>query len=174
MGGSRVPDPELHELTFPHRILRYEYQNDSAGAGKWRGGYGACVWLQFNDATTTLSIQPGSCAEETAPFGLAGGRAAPPGKIKMRSASGEVIEVSEAGLYHPRQGDVAEFYSAGGGGCGDPYERPVDAVFDDVVAGLVSVENAARQYGVVIDPKTVTVDLEASQKMRQRRALVDV
>ena len=24
MGGSRVPDPELYELTFPHRILKYE------------------------------------------------------------------------------------------------------------------------------------------------------
>jgi N-methylhydantoinase B len=169
MGGSRVPDPELHELTFPHHILRYEYQNDSAGAGKWRGGYGACVWLQFNDATTTLSIQPGSCAVETAPFGLVGGRAAPPGKIKMRSAGGEVIEVSEAGLFYPRRGDVAEFYSAGGGGYGDPYERPVHAVVTDVVAGLVSVENAAGQYGVVIDPETITVDREATERMRQRR-----
>lgn len=173
MGGSRVPDPELHELTFPHRILRYEYQNDSAGAGKWRGGYGACVWLQFNDDTTTLSIQPGSCAVETAPFGLAGGRAAPPGKIKMRSAGGTVIEISEAGLYHPRQGDVAEFYSAGGGGCGNPYERPVNAVVEDVLAGLVSVENAVGQYGVVIDPETITVDWQATKTTRQNRHSIE-
>lgn len=169
MGGSRVPDPELHELTFPQRILRYEYQNDSAGAGQWRGGYGACVWLEFNDDTTTLSIQPGSCAVETAPFGLAQGHSAPPGKIKMRSAGGAVIEVSQAGLCHPQKGDIAEFYSAGGGGCGNPYERPVYAVVEDVVAGLLSVENAAIEYGVVIDPDTITVDRRATEKIRQHQ-----
>ena len=54
MGGARVPDVELHELSFPHRILTYEYHKDSAGAGKWRGGYGACFRLQFTEDGTTL------------------------------------------------------------------------------------------------------------------------
>jgi N-methylhydantoinase B len=91
----------------------------------------------------------------------------------MRSAGGTVIEVSEAGLYHPSRGDVAEFYSAGGGGCGNPYERPVNAVVEDVLAGLVSVENAARQYGVVIDPETITVDRQATKTTRQNRHSIE-
>jgi N-methylhydantoinase B len=170
MGGSRVPDPELHELTFPHRILKYEYGKDSAGAGKWRGGYGTAVWLQFNDDETALAFQTGSCHGETAPFGLAGGRQAPPGRVRVRSPSGEIIDVEEASLYQPRRGDVAEFYSAGGGGYGDPYERSIDAVVDDVIAGTLSPENALEQYGVVIDPRTLTVDRRATERLRQSRA----
>lgn len=169
MGGSRVPDPELHESTFPHRILRYEYGRDTAGAGKWRGGFGACVWLLFNDDGTALSIQTGSCAEETAPFGLAGGRPARPGTIRMRLARGETIEIHEAGLYYPGKSDIVEFYSAGGGGYGDPHERPVDVVVDDVVAGTLSPEKALEDYGVVIDPETLEVDWQATATAREGR-----
>lgn len=169
MGGSRVPDPELHELTFPHRLLKYEYGRDSAGAGKWRGGYGTAVWLRFNDDETAMAFQTGSCHTETAPFGLAGGRQAPPGRVRVRSASGEMIDVEEASLYQPRKGDVAEFYSAGGGGYGDPYERSIDAVVDDVIAGTLSPEVALEEYGVVIDPRTLTVDRRETERVRERR-----
>jgi N-methylhydantoinase B len=169
MGGSRVPDPELHELTFPHRILKYEYGRDSAGAGKWRGGYGTAVWLQFTDDQTALSFQTGSCDRETAPFGLAGGRDAPPGKVRVRAANGEILEVRTASLYQPRKGDIAEFYSAGGGGYGHPYERAVEAVADDVRAGTLSRENALAAYGVVVDPVTGTVDRRETETVRRGR-----
>jgi N-methylhydantoinase B len=169
MGGARVPDPELHELTFPHRILQYEYAKDSAGAGKWRGGYGAFVRLRFNENGTALSLQTGSCTKETAPFGLEGGHHAPPGTVRMKLASGEIIDVHAAGLYHPSKDDIAEFQSAGGGGYGDSYERPIKAVVEDVVAGLLSVEKAYQDYGIVIDPETLAVNLEATEKMRGNR-----
>src|ERR1043166_7847877 len=167
MGGARVPDPELHELTFPHQILQYELTKDSAGAGKWRGGYGASVRLRFSADGTALSLQTGSCTEETAPFGLAGGHRAPPGKVRLRSAGGEIIDVHASGLYHPPKNDIAEFYSAGGGGYGESYERPVAAVVDDVVAGLLSVEKARDDYGIVIDPQTLKVNSDATEKMRR-------
>src|SRR4029453_2940927 len=39
-GSMRSPDPELFELSSPHFMLEYEYLQDSAGAGEWRGGLG--------------------------------------------------------------------------------------------------------------------------------------
>ena len=120
MGGSRVPDPELYELTFPHRILNYELRPDSAGAGKWRGGYGALFSLRFNEDGSALSVQIGSGAEETAPFGLAGGSPAAAGTVRVRSEDGEEVEFHRAAMHHPRGGDVAEIRSAGGGGYGEP------------------------------------------------------
>ena len=167
MGGSRVPDPELYELTFPHRILNYELRPDSAGAGKWRGGYGALFSLRFNEDGSALSVQIGSGAEETAPFGLAGGGDAAVGAVRVRSESGEGVEFHRAAMHHPRGGDVAEIRSAGGGGYGDPYERPVEAVLDDVAAELLSPENARLQYGVVVDPDTGAADVEATRRLRQ-------
>jgi N-methylhydantoinase B len=40
--------------------------------------------------------------------------------------------------------------SAGGGGFGDPLERPAEEVLEDVIDGYVSVERASKDYGVVI------------------------
>ena len=168
MGGSRVPDPELHEMTFPHLILEYEYRKDSAGAGQWRGGYGTCFRVQFEDNGTSLSIQIGSGSRETAPFGLIGGLPAVPGRVSVRKASGEITECLETTLYRPAKGDIAEFYSAGGGGYGNPHERPVEAVVGDIAAGLLSVEKAENDYGVVVDPGMLTIDWEATERLRSR------
>ena len=170
MGGARVPDVELHELSFPHLILKYEYDMDSAGAGKWQGGYGAFFRLQFTEDGTTLSVRMGSGSKVTAPLGLAGGRDAPPGSVTMKRKSGEIVEFKDDTLCRPRKGDVVEFYSSGGGGYGEPCERPVETVVDDIVAGLLSVEKALREYGVVVDPQTLTVDLKATKKRRQERS----
>lgn len=87
----------------------------------------------------------------------------------MKLASAQVFEFQEATLCSPRKGEVAEFYSAGGGGYGDPYERPIEAVLEDVSAGLLSVEKACQDYGVVISPQSLTVDLEATQRLRRGR-----
>jgi len=67
----------------------------------------------------------------------------------------------------------------GGGGYGDPFQRPVALVLDDVVNGYVSLEAAERDYGVVIrylgnqdqlvrPPELYLVDEEAT---RVRRAI---
>ncbi len=42
------------------------------------------------------------------------------------------------------------------GGYGDPLERDPDAVLSDVLDGFTTVELAERDYGVVIDPETMT------------------
>lgn len=39
----------------------------------------------------------------------------------------------------------------GGGGFGDPLERPVERVLADVVNGYVSIEAARSEYGVAIE-----------------------
>ena len=56
--------------------------------------------------------------------------------------------------------------SGGGGGWGDPLARDVGAVLQDVVDEYVSIEGAARDYGVVIDPETMTIDKPATDDLR--------
>jgi len=41
--------------------------------------------------------------------------------------------------------------TAGGGGYGDPRERPVELVQRDVLRGFVSHDSARADYGVVFD-----------------------
>jgi N-methylhydantoinase B len=64
------------------------------------------------------------------------------------------------------KGDVYDIKEAGGGGYGNPYERSVDKVLDDVLDELVSLKSAREEYGVVIDPETMRVDVAATNKLR--------
>ena len=58
--------------------------------------------------------------------------------------------------------------SSGAGGYGDPLKRAPEAVLWDVIRDLVSVAGAARDYGVVIDPDTQSLDIEATTRLRER------
>jgi len=68
---------------------------------------------------------------------------------------------------------------AGGGGYGDPFERDPNAVLEDVLNGYVSIEAAARDYGVVIRstqrsdeqvslPRHFSLDTAATTQLRAR------
>jgi N-methylhydantoinase B len=68
----------------------------------------------------------------------------------------------------------------GGAGFGDPFQRPIDAVLADVVAGYVSLAAAQRDYGVVIHylgtpdqlvrlPEHFAVDEEETMWLRNRQ-----
>jgi N-methylhydantoinase B len=65
------------------------------------------------------------------------------------------------------------FDYGGGGGWGDPLDRPATAVLDDVLDEYVSVEGADRDYGVVLtgslEELTLVVDEAATE---QRRAAI--
>jgi N-methylhydantoinase B len=57
--------------------------------------------------------------------------------------------------------------AAGGGGYGDPLDRDPELVESDVADGYVSLESARESYGVVINPHTMRVDRNASEKLRE-------
>ena len=65
-------------------------------------------------------------------------------------------------------GERAANMNPGGGGYGDPFQRPIDKVVWDVKNGLVSIEGAREDYGVVIaDPETLAVDVAATEALRR-------
>ncbi len=72
---------------------------------------------------------------------------------------------------------TVELNLPGGGGYGSPYERAAERVLDDVVKGYVSIEAAAREYGVVVVdtglpdrlvrlPEHYRIDREATRGLR--------
>ena len=54
--------------------------------------------------------------------------------------------------------------TAGGGGFGPPAERDPRRVLADVRSGLVSVEAAARRYGVAVDLDHLIVSREDASR----------
>ena len=57
----------------------------------------------------------------------------------------------------------------GGGGWGDPFARPPELVLRDVRDEVMSVEAAARDYGVAIWADGRSVDVEATTALRAKR-----
>ena len=65
-----------------------------------------------------------------------------------------------------RDGDVLVVDATSGAGYGNPLEREVHAVFEDVLDGILSPDRARTQYGVVIEPETRRLDEEATRALR--------
>jgi N-methylhydantoinase B/oxoprolinase/acetone carboxylase alpha subunit len=69
----------------------------------------------------------------------------------MRTAYNMIIANGKLMGFALAEGDTYVGESGGGGGFGDPLERPLAAVAADLRAGYVSPEAARRDYGVELD-----------------------
>jgi N-methylhydantoinase B len=76
------------------------------------------------------------------------------------------VELGRIDMVTLDEGETVTFLTPGGGGYGDPFLRPPEAVLEDVLSGWVSAEAAARAYGVAIAARQV----EAAETARLRAA----
>lgn len=166
VGGSRAPDPEIHQMVDPYFVLDYELWCDSAGAGKWRGGLGVIYRWRIDAPNIPCAVFGSGNRDETVAFGLEGGKPGIKHKLRIVKANGEIIPIDSESLYHLSTGDIVEQYSSGGGGFGNPYERSEELVLLDVRNGVVSVGKAKEDYGVVINPVTMEIDRELTDSIR--------
>ena len=56
--------------------------------------------------------------------------------------------------------------TANSGAYGNPFERDPQLVLDDVLDDFITVKMAEKDYGVVINPQTMTIDEDATQQRR--------
>jgi len=171
MGGSRATDPEIFELAYPYRLSQYEFAEDTAGAGKWRGGVGAVLRWRIETPEVQCVTVGSGMLEETRSFGLFGGKPGSFPIMRLISPEGEAREIGVNRFYEVSEGDVFELTSQGGGGFGNPFERPPEQVRDDVVNGFVSVEKALEDYGVALKTRDreIVIDLDETLKCRSLR-----
>src|SRR6185369_15967604 len=85
-----------------------------------------------------------------APWGVGGGRAGTNGSAVLNPGIPGERTLPKIDLLALEPGDVLSMRTPGGGGNGDPLERPVEAVAADVEAGLVTPAHARAAYGVVM------------------------
>jgi N-methylhydantoinase B len=70
-----------------------------------------------------------------------------------------------------KKGDVLHYITWGGGGWGNPLERPPALVQQDVRRGLVTLEGAKSNYGVVLTSAHGDVDEAATEATRSDLAV---
>lgn len=168
-GSMRVPDPEICELTYPIYVIQHEQEIDSAGAGKFRGGTGHIYRVkQLADTDRAVTINEGK-RDFSVPFGLFGGKNPKPCRLTRYLADGRVEEIDCFSNFDLKAGDILESHKAPAPGFGDPLERDIERVKEDVKNELVSINGAKEDYGVIINPVTLEVDIEATEKLRKER-----
>jgi N-methylhydantoinase B len=68
-----------------------------------------------------------------------------------------------------KKGDLLSVEFAGGGGWGNPHERDVARVREDVARGYVSSNSARDDYGVALTPDH-NVDADATARLRREKS----
>lgn len=155
---------EEAEIRFPWRILKTEIIPDLMGAGKWRGGCGI-DWRAINEGGAGRIATGSSDGDVMLGKGADGGCRVPPSRTFIQR-DGKSMRIKPHRLVELQTGDVYIKLSSGGGGVGDPRERPVEAVLKDVRNGVVSLGVAQGVYGVAINSDTMEVDLAQTTKLR--------
>ncbi len=160
-GISGVP-AEVIESLAPIHITKREYRTDSGGPGTFRGGLGQTMEV---GVTTGLPWTFSSLFDRThyPAAGYAGGE---PGALAhIELSDGTIIDSKGMREFDPDT--RISLGLPGGGGFFSPLERNPQAVLDDVIDGLVTVEQARSAYGVVIDSERMTIDDEATRSLRR-------
>jgi N-methylhydantoinase B len=172
-GALTSGDVELLEYSYPIIIHRYSLMTDSGGAGKFRGGSGTAWEVEpLNDDMTFITFGEG---RRIPAVGAAGAAST---MIDTKVGRLELVEgdhsetIRENVIKVIKPGDRITNMNPGGGGYGNPMERPVEKVVWDVKNGLVSLDGAREDYGVIItDPVSLDVDITATRALRAKRAV---
>jgi N-methylhydantoinase B len=135
---------EVQESTFPLRVAHYGFREDSAGAGRWRGGFGIEREYVIDCAEAWLNLW--FERSKTPAWGLFGGGTGEPPDVVVNPGRADERHLLKASMVPLRRGDVVRCQTGGGGGFGDPLERDPELVRADVDAGLLSPARAQRDY----------------------------
>jgi N-methylhydantoinase B len=148
-GDTRLIPIELQESMYPFRVEEFRLRQDSGGAGKWRGGLGfEKQYLLLAPCELWANFDRIGCP----PWGVQGAQEGKSGQVLILKNGAQDPELLYKTENRPLQaGDRVRMATGGGGGYGDPRERPVELVQRDVARGFVSINSARDDYGVVFD-----------------------
>jgi N-methylhydantoinase B len=164
-GGVLDQDYEMFEQQTPHLLLEHEYLENSAGAGQWRGGLGVKTRFEIGGENTKV-VTFGDGDVEPA-FGLFGGKEGTLNKIELHFPDGKTYKTTSKDLIeNVPAGTILYQLAGGGGGYGDPYLRDTALTVKEVRNGIISVNKAREDYGVVVNPENFELDLDTTKKIR--------
>jgi N-methylhydantoinase B len=167
-GALTSGDIELLEYSYPIIIHRYSLMTDSGGAGMYRGGSGTAWEVEpLSDDMTFIMFGEGRRIPALGAAGAESQLIDPKvGRLEWKK-DGETRTIRDNIMDVIKPGETVTNMNPGGGGFGDPMKRPIEKVVDDILNGLVSIEGAKLDYGVVIaDPASLKVDLQATHQLR--------
>ena len=148
---ATIPPLEILEAAYPIKFRKWALRQDSGGAGKNRGGLGAIYEIELLEEEAKAFIF--GERSKFAPPGVVGGGKGAINKfsyeyedeIKSPPLASKMVDISLS------KGKAVRLETPGGGGYGNPYERKIETVVNDVKLEYISSDTAVAQYGVFIN-----------------------
>ena len=173
---------EIIESQFPLIIEGVELNEDSAGPGRFRGGFGTIRKIRTLSEKTRINAL--GERHKIKPWGLFGGypakkdnglwvRKKQQPEFKTIQEVYKTVSPSKFANLTLEKDDAFAIVTTGGGGYGNPLERDSVRILKDVDEDLISPESAREDYGVVIirdDAGQLCIDQEATQETRRELA----
>ncbi len=157
IGISKAPPVEIMEQAFPVLYKHYALREGSGGAGRHRGGFGLEyeIELRRGNARASFVMDHGRFG----PQGVLGGRDGAPNEVSVWQGDTSYVpeHLSKEQDIPLAAGDRVRVRTPGGGGYGNPFERPPELVLEDVRLGRYSVEEAREMFGVEIAVPDMTI-----------------
>jgi N-methylhydantoinase B len=166
LGFLRTTPAESLESEVPIVIRRYDLIPGSAGAGRHRGGFGVRLDFQVFQPEGLVTAR-GMERLRFQPWGVLGGHPGAAGQVVLNPGTPAERPLPKIDVLSLEPGDVLSVRTPGGGGYGDPLERPPRDVAADVGAGLLAADDAERFYGVVV--RDAEPDESATEAVRHGR-----
>ncbi len=155
---------EIVEREQPIRIEEYGFRQDSCGPGKFRGGLGLVREYRLVGVDEAV-LQVRSDRQKFRPYGLKGGSPGANAGNTLRGFEGQTSALPGKFMRSFKRGECYRAELAGGGGWGDPFERAPEKVLEDVTDEKISIQSAARDYGVAVTADGA-LDMAATSRLR--------
>jgi N-methylhydantoinase B len=154
---------EINEAEVPIRFRRYGLVEDSAGAGKFRGGLATELEFQLFSPNSVVTARNRDRTRFNT-WGAMGGDGGATSSFWRNPDSNHAENLGNTDVVNLDPGDVIRIVAAGGAGWGPAWERDPALVLRDIRQGKVSNAAAARDYGVVL--RDGEVDVAATAQAR--------
>ncbi len=133
------------ERNLPVVMSRYEFREDSSGAGEYRGGCGLIRAFEMTGESTTVTVV--SDRARHPPWGLKRGNPGANAQLFLYErprTKGRPLPIKMTRILKPHE--VIEIRTAGGGGYGLPDKRDVRRIESDSNNGFLSKTYLAENY----------------------------
>ncbi|HLH74814.1 MAG TPA: hydantoinase B/oxoprolinase family protein [Chloroflexota bacterium] len=140
---------EIIENRSPLVVLEKALRPDSGGPGQFRGGLGHRLVIAGLRTNRPYTFSPFFDRLQFPARGLHGGQAGAPGDYFLKHPDGTIERPNPKATIYPDPQTELWIELPGGGGLGDPRQRPRERVLNDVREGLVSPERVEKDYGML-------------------------
>jgi N-methylhydantoinase B len=162
-GMCNLDSVELDELRQPLYVASRRLLPDTEGAGRHVGA--PSIAVEFGPVGCSISVGYVSDGVVNTARGVRGGGSGGGANQFLVDAGGGSTPLPSCAQVDVGDGQRVLSISAGGGGYGDPRQRPAAQVARDIELGRISAERGRAVYGVALD-RDGSVDLEETARLR--------